>query len=141
MNTASIGDIVTITYTGHLEDGTVFDSSREQGNLVFTLGKSQVISGLENAVRGMSPGQRKTVTIPPEQGYGLRHNTSITMPLPQDHETKTGEIGDLVQLQGKDNQTITAIIKNITDTEIHFDPNHPLSGKTLHFDIELISIE
>ena len=71
---ANDGEVVRVHYTGTLEDGTVFDTSREQEPLEFTLGEGEIIPGFEEAVKGMQVGQVKTVTIPPDKAYGLRRD-------------------------------------------------------------------
>ena len=77
MSTATNNNTVTVHYTGTLEDGTVFDSSREREPFSFILGSGQVIPGFNNGIVGMSVGETKTLTIPPEDAYGHSNLTYI----------------------------------------------------------------
>jgi FKBP-type peptidyl-prolyl cis-trans isomerase 2 len=141
MAQAKQGDTVNVHYTGRLEDGTVFDSSRERRPLQFTLGKGQVITGFEQAVIGMNKGESKTVNIPTDQAYGPRREDMIVTvdrsQLPADLNPRVGQRLELTQM---DDQTILVTMTDITDSSMTLDANHPLAGKTLTFDIELVGI-
>jgi FKBP-type peptidyl-prolyl cis-trans isomerase 2 len=141
MAQAKQGDTVNVHYTGKLGDGTVFDTSRNRHPLQFTIGKGQVIAGFEQAVVGMSTGESKTATIPVDQAYGPRREDMImTMErsqLPPDLDPKVGQRLELTQM---DDQNILVTVTAITDTTMTLDANHPLSGKDLIFDIELVGI-
>ncbi len=138
---AKKGDTVRIHYTGRLEDGTVFDTSRRRHPLQFTLGSGQVIAGVENAVAGMNIGESKTAVIPAEQAYGPRRDDMIMTvkkdQLPPDLDAKVGQRLEFTQM---DNQTILVTVTGITESSMTLDANHPLAGKTLMFDIELVGI-
>jgi len=140
MAQAKDGDTVKVHYTGKLEDGTVFDSSREREPLEFTLGTGQVISGFENGIRGMDVGESKTVTIPPEEAYGVRHpgwpKSVKKEVLP---EGFTPNVGSFLQVQQPDGSVIQVIIAHVGDDEVTLD-NHPLAGQSLFFDVELVGI-
>lgn len=140
MDQAKDGDIVKVHYTGKLEDGTVFDSSRERDPLEFTLGSGQVIPGFENGILGMSIGETKTVTIPPEEAYGTRHPgwpKSVKKEiLPQGFRPT---VGSFLQVQQQDGSVIRVIVANVGDDEVTLD-NHPLAGQSLLFDVELVAI-
>lgn len=141
MTQASQGDTVNIHYTGKLEDGTVFDTSRSRHPLQFTIGKGQVIAGFEQAVIGMNLGESKTTTIPVEQAYGQRRQDRIVTvqrdQLPPDLNPAVGQRLELTQM---DDQTLLVTVTAMTDTTLTLDANHPLAGKDLTFDIELIKI-
>jgi len=141
MTQASQGDTVNIHYTGKLEDGTVFDTSRSRRPLQFTIGKGQVIAGFEQAVIGMNLGESKTTTIPVEQAYGQRRQDRIVTvqrdQLPPDLNPAVGQRLELTQM---DDQTLLVTVTAMTDTTLTLDANHPLAGKDLTFDIELIKI-
>jgi peptidylprolyl isomerase len=136
------GDIVKVHYTGTLEDGTVFDTSREREPLEFTLGEGSLIEGFEQAVIGMQVGQSKTVTIPAEKAYGPHRDELVFVlgrnQLPGDLDPKVGQ-----QLQAKqpEGQTITGTIIDVSEMSITVNANHPLAGKDLTFEIELMDIE
>lgn len=138
---AQNGDKVTIHYTGTLEDGTVFDSSKERAPLPFTIGSGEVIPGFEEAVIGMAKGDNKTVTIPPEKAYGPRHEEMIMqVPLDQVPPDITPEVGLHLELMNENNQPVVVQISEITDEILVLDANPPLAGKSLTFAIELMSI-
>ncbi len=138
---ATDGDIVSVHYTGTLEDGTEFDSSRGKSPLTFTIGGGQMITGFENAVRGMKVGEIKTVTLPPEEAYG-QHRQDLVIVLGRDQfpETVTIVIGAQVQMKSNTGQQFIATIVEIGPGTVTIDANHELAGKTLTFEIELVSI-
>ncbi|NLE29734.1 MAG: peptidylprolyl isomerase [Phycisphaerae bacterium] len=141
MTQAKEGNTVKVHYTGKLEDGTIFDSSRDSEPLEFTLGAGQIIPGFEQAVIGMDIGDSKTVTIVPEQGYG-NHMDEMVMSvkrdqLPPDLDPK---VGLQLQSQQRNGQIVTFIITEVNESAITVDANHPLAGKTLIFDIELLDV-
>lgn len=135
------GDTVKVHYTGRLSDGTVFDSSLERDPLQFQLGASQVIPGFEQAVVGLSPGEKVTTEIPAAAAYGDHMADRIVTvnreDLPPDY---TPEVGHQLQSQQGDGRSIMAVINEVTDTLVKLDMNHPLAGKDLIFDIELVEI-
>jgi peptidylprolyl isomerase len=135
------GDTVSVHYTGSLQDGTIFDSSRGRDPLTFTVGAGQMITGFDNAVRGMKVNEVKTVTLPPEQAYGPRRSDLIiTMAHDKFPKDMTLTVGQKVSLQNNLGQQLTATVIEIKDTEVVLDANHELAGKTLIFEIELIKI-
>lgn len=141
MSQAKQGDAVQVHYTGRLQDGTVFDTSRDRGPLRFTMGKGQLIAGFEQAVLGMNIGEKKTVVIPPEQGYGPHRPENVTAMdrknLPDGLDPRVGQRLEITQA---DDKIILATVTAASETNITLDANHPLSGKDLTFDIELVSI-
>jgi peptidylprolyl isomerase len=141
MAQAKKGDTVQVHYTGKLEDGTVFDTSRERHPLQFTLGNGQVIAGFENAIAGMNVGESKTAVIPVEQGYGPRRDDMIVTvkrdQLPRDLPAKVGQRLELTQT---DDRVMLVTVTAMTDATLTLDANHPLAGKVLTFDLELVGI-
>jgi len=141
MAQAKKGDTVQVHYTGKLEDGTVFDTSRERHPLQFTLGNGQVIAGFENAITGMNVGESKTAVIPVEQGYGPRRDDMIVTvkrdTLPPDLPARVGQRLELTQA---DDQVMLVTVTDVTESSITLDSNHPLAGKVLTFDLELLGI-
>ena len=139
---ASEGDTVSVHYTGTLEDSTVFDSSRDGNPLSFTIGAGQMITGFDNAVRGMKVGETKTVTLSPEEAYGqYRDDLIVELDRSQFPESMTLTIGQKVPLQNSAGQQFTAVIIAIGTSTVTLDANHELAGKTLIFEIELMSID
>ena len=141
MAEAKRGDTVTIHYTGTLEDGSVFDSSEGSEPISFTLGAGEVISGFEDAVLGMSVGDKKKTTIEAENAYGEHHDALIMRversQVPPGTEI---EVGDVLQVGLADGQTATVIVTGLDADSVTLDANHPLAGKALTFDLELVSI-
>ena len=138
---ATDGDTVSVHYTGTLEDGTQFDSSRGKDPLTFTIGAGQMITGFENAVRGMKVGEIKTVTLPPEEAYGP-HRSDLVVVLSRDQfpEDMTLTVGQQVPMQNDLGQQFMATIIEIGPSTVTIDANHELAGKSLIFEIELVSI-
>ena len=141
MNQAAAGDTVRIHYTGTLTDGTQFDSSSGRDPLEFKLGGGEVIPGFDNAVNGMSVGDTKSVAIPPEEAYGVRHDQLVQeVPRSALPEELSPEVGMQLQSQSPDGQVMLLIVTEVTDDTVTVDGNHPLAGQTLNFDIELVDI-
>jgi peptidylprolyl isomerase len=142
MAQAKQGDTVQIHYTGKLQDGTVFDSSVDREPLSFSLGSGQVIPGFESAVVGMSPGETKTAQIGSDDAYGPRRSEMV---LVVEREKIPDEIpldiGQRLQLQGPQGQTMPVVVAEVSDAEVTLDANHPLAGEDLTFDIELVAIQ
>jgi peptide-methionine (S)-S-oxide reductase len=138
MRVAKDGDTVEIHYTGTLEDGSVFDSSRKRSiPFSFTVGSGQVIPGFDEAVRGLSVGDSTVAVIPPERGYGKRDVANIISisrdKTPSDMDFS---VGAKVPLSNGSSATVL----EADDKMIKLDANHYLAGKTLTFDMELVGI-
>ena len=134
------GDTVSVHYTGKLENGEIFDSSSGRRPMTFTVGTGQIIRGFDEAVLGMAVGDRKTVTIAPEMAYGPRQlELIVDIPrntVPEGMELEKGMMIELVDPQGN---RIPAEVFEILDEVVKMDLNHFLAGKTLVFDIEIVS--
>jgi len=138
MSQAKQGDKVQVHYTGKFRDGTVFDSSEGAQPLEFSAGSSELIPGVSKAVIGMAPGDTKTVEIPPEEGYGQRQD-GMEQTVPRNLLPAEAKIGDALQAQAGD-QTVVVWVKELGDEEAILDANHPLAGRTLFFDLELVAV-
>ncbi|MDX9856626.1 MAG: peptidylprolyl isomerase [candidate division Zixibacteria bacterium] len=135
------GDTAKVDYTGRLDDGTVFDSSDGRDPIQFTLGKSQVIAGFEEAVVGMETGQTKTFTIPCDKAYGPHRNENVmTVALKDLNLDFNPKKGEHLTLQRSDGHQLTVEVSDINESEITLDANHPLCGKDLTFDITVVEI-
>lgn len=133
------GDTISVNYTGKLENGEVFDTSEGRSPLKFTVGSGQLIKGFDDAVEGMVPGEKKTVTISPENAYGeKRDDHVIDFPKANVPADMKLEAGMVVQLSDQSGRPIPAMVIEILDEVIKMDANHPLAGKTLTFDIEIV---
>ena len=134
------GDTISVNYTGSLEDGNVFDSSEGRAPLVFTVGAGQLIKGFDDAVVGMEPREKKRVTISPEEGYGERRDDHVVdfprSNIPPDMALETGMV---VEMSDQSGRPVPVIVTEILDDVVKLDVNHPLAGKTLFFDIEIVA--
>lgn len=143
MAQAKAGDTVRVHYTGTLGDGARFDSSRERNEpLQFKLDGCSVIPGFEKAVLGMSPGDSAKATIPSSEAYGERNDALVVTVSRQELPPRLDpKVGQRLHTRNKeDGQPITATITAVTDDSVTIDANHPLAGKELIFDIELVEI-
>jgi len=122
-------------------DGKQIDSSEDKQPLNYTHGEGQIIPGLEKELEGLESGDKKTVTVVPEEGYG-HHNPEAVQKVPRTAfaEPEKLQIGSIVRGQAG-NQTFSAVVVEISDSDVTLDTNHPLAGKTLNFDIEVISVD
>ena len=135
------GDSVTVHYTGKLDDGEVFDSSRERDPFKFKVGAGQVIPGFDNGVVGMEVGQTKTVEIPPDDGYGQQRTELFVKVHRADFpEDIAPEIGQQLQMKRPDGTPVNVTVSEVSEEDVTLDANHPLAGKTLTFEIELMEI-
>lgn len=141
MTQAKKGDTVHVHYTGRLEDETVFDSSEGREPLSFQLGTGQVVPGFEKAVEGMEVGEKKTRTIPSDEAYGPRvDQLTFTVPrenLPPGYDPKEGE---LLRMETRDGRQMDVMVTSADEGFVKMDANHPLAGRDLTFDIELVKI-
>lgn len=141
MTQAKANDTVLVHYTGKLADGTVFDTSVNREPLEFEVGTGQVIPGFESAVIGMNEGETKTVTIPQDQAYGERRDDLIVDIARESFPPEPApQPGMDVQLRTQSGQTIQAVIVGVSDGAIKVDANHPLAGRDLTFELELVSV-
>lgn len=135
------GDTVRIHYTGTLTDGTVFDSSNGRDPLEFVVGSGQIIGGLDKALPGMQVGEKKSVPVPCLEAYG-ESNPEARQSIPRSEIPPHFplDLGSQLQVQTQTGQTMVVVVAEVTDTEVTLDANHPLAGKDLVFDIELVAI-
>ena len=141
MSQAKDGDTVKVHYTGKLENGTVFDTSTDRQPLELTLGSAKIIPGFEKGITGMGVGDRKTITVLPEEAYGPSRKELIVdikkTDLPEDI---TPAIEKQLQVQQKDGNPIEITITDMDEDTVTLDANHPLAGNTLLFEVELVEI-
>lgn len=141
MRQAGKGDTVKVHYTGRLEDGTVFDSSRDREAMQVTLGSGMLIRGFEDALVGMSVGETKKLEIPSADAYGPRRE-ELVIHVEKDEfpPNIVPREGLALNLKGPEEQEIQAIITEVAGDSVTIDANHPLAGEDLTFDIELSEI-
>lgn len=139
--TAKDGDTVKVHYAGKYESGEEFDSSIGSEPLKFTIGGGEVIPGFEEAAVGMGIGEKKSITIAPENGYGeYNENLVIDMPAQYFPEDISPTEGLQLKIVDENEEEVLVVVTEVNDEYIRLDANHPLAGKTLVFDIEMLEI-
>jgi len=140
MRQIKIGDTVKVHYTGKLEDGTVFDSSLVEGRepLETVLGNNMLIKGFENGLIGLSEGDKRTLEIEPSEGYG-EYQEEMANEIPKGNVPENVKEGEM--LQGMSPMgPINVKVVEVKEETVVIDANHPLAGKKLVFDIEVVKI-
>jgi peptidylprolyl isomerase len=133
------GSTVDVHYVGKLSDGVVFDSSEGREPLQFEVGSGQIIPGFEESLIGKKIGDKVTVTIQPEFAYGpVREDLMVQVPL--DKMPGVVEVGQSLHAVGDNGQPIPVTVKEVNENHVVIDGNHPLAGKELTFDIEVIGV-
>ena len=132
------GDVVRIHYTAKTTDGAEFDSSG-QDPLELQVGAGQVIAGLDRQIDGMTVGEMNTVTVPAEEGYGLRDEAKLQT-VPRSAVPDRTEVGAKLQASTRDGRKIPLTVVGLDDETVTVDANHPLAGRDLVFDVEVVEI-
>ncbi len=141
MSQVKEGDTVKVHYTGTFEDGTVFDSSKGREPLDVKIGAGQVIPGFEKGLIGMNMGESRKITLEPVDAYGdYREELTADVPRSQFPENITPEIGQQLQVKQPDGNVVDVAVTRVGDELVTLDANHPLAGKTLNFDVEIVAI-
>jgi peptidylprolyl isomerase len=141
MDKVADGLFISIDYTGTLENGDVFDSSKGRQPLEVQMGEGQVIPGFESALAGMSLNESKVFTLEPNDAYGERDDKrkySFQRSELPDHVQV--ELGQTIGMRSPDGQQFPAVICGLDDAQVTVDLNHPLAGKKLTFDIKVVGI-
>ncbi len=133
------GSVVHLEYTLTDDRGKVIDSNKDKNPLVLTQGRGQIISGLEKALLGMHAGETKHVTVLPEEAYGTQDPKAV-LELPKDRVPPGAKVGTWLRGQNQNGQQIQALVKEFKENIVVLDLNHPLAGKTLIFDIKVLSV-
>lgn len=135
------GSSVSVNYTGRLEDGTIFDTSLHEGRtpLTATLGQGQLIPGFENGLMGMAVGEKKTIEIEPSDAYG-EVNEGMIQEVPLSQVPENVKVGDMLQGQNE-RGSFQVSVKEVKENSVVLDMNHPLAGKKLIFDLEIVSVD
>jgi len=135
-------DVACVHYTGSLESGEVFDSSKGRQPLEFVVGSGQLIKGFDTAVVGMKVGDKKKVAIVPAEAYGERDDKRVQQVprsmLPKEPEPKPGM---MLTISTPTGQMFPAKIDKVEKELVTIDFNHPLAGKKLNFEIEVVEIK
>lgn len=135
------GDVVRIHYTGRLTDGTEFDSSAGRDPLQFEVGAGQIIAGLDRQIVEMDEGSKETLTIPAAEAYG-EHRPEQVQDLPRSAIPAEIDPQPGMQLQAttQGGQPIPIVVTEVSEESVTVDANHPLAGRDLVFDVELLEI-
>ena len=142
MSQVKENDTVKVHYTGKLVDGQVFDSSLEREPLEFKLGEGQLIPGFENGILNMAVNEKKTINIPSSEAYGeVRQELLQEIPKNELPEDIKPEVGMGLVSRTPEGREIQLVVADVKDESIVVDANHPLAGKELNFEIELIEIQ
>ena len=135
------GMFVSVTYTGTLENGEVFDTSEGSRPLEFRTGSGHLIKGFEDAVMGMSLNEKKEFTLKPDEAYGMRDENQVhAFPRSELPAGMKPKLGDNVAFSTPEGQRIPAKLIKMDDETLTFDLNHPLAGESLTFAIEVVGI-
>jgi len=141
MASAKGGDTVKVHYTGKFEDGAVFDSSNGKDPMQFKIGDGKLLAGFEQTVVGMKAGESRSTTLTPDEAYGQHNEQMVQEVDPKQMATDVKlEVGQHLEIRQKGGQTRMVTITALSDSTMTLDANHPLAGKTLVFDIELVEI-
>lgn len=135
------GSSVSVNYTGRLEDGTIFDTSLQEGRtpLTATLGQGQLIPGFENGLMGMTAGEKRTIEIEPQDAYG-DVNPQMVSEVALNQVPEGVKEGDMLQGQNQYGP-VQVVVKEVKESSVVLDMNHPLAGKKLIFDLEVVSVD
>lgn len=138
---AKCGDTVKVNYVGKLDDGTVFYNSSEKGSLQFKLGCEEVIVGFEETVLGMKVGESRTARIPADKAYGpYRDELKAVIPRNEFPKHIIPETGQVLQITQSDGLQIFFRVIDVCELSVTVDGNHPLAGKNLNYEIQLLEI-
>lgn len=131
--------VVTMDYTLSDDNGTVIDSSRESEPLSYIQGTGNIIPGLETALEGKAAGDKVNVSIDPADGYGER-DESLLQVVPRNlFNVDSVEVGMFFETQSQAGAQVVTVV-GVTDEEVTVDANHPLAGKTLNFDVDVVEV-
>ena len=141
MQVVKKGDTIKIHYHGTLNDGSIFDSSKQREPLEFEVGSGMVIPGFDDGVMNMKVGDVKTINIPFNEAYGpVQEEMIIDFPRNQFPEDMQPEAGMQLQMSDKSGQNFPVVVVSANDEIVKLDANHPLAGKDLTFELELMEI-
>ena len=138
--TVSAGNAVSLEYTLTLDDQSVLESNVGKEPMTYTQGAHEIVPGLETAMEGMKKGERKHVVVTPTDGYGPIDPQAIREVKKELIPAAAQKVGAQLQAQAADGVTVFSIVKEIKEETVVLDFNHPLAGKTLHFDVTVLAI-
>ncbi|ABR29970.1 peptidylprolyl isomerase [Thermosipho melanesiensis] len=133
------GDKVLVHYVGKFENGEIFDSSEGKEPLEFVVGEGQIILGFEEQILGMEVGEKKTINVPYDKAYG-EYREDLIFPVDKTQLPENVEVGQLFEVHQPDGGAFIVKVSEILEDKVMLDANHPLAGKNLIFDVEIVSI-
>ena len=142
MAVAKEGSRVKVLFEGKLEDGTVFDKTERGNPIEFIIGEGRVLPKIENLVKGMKTGEKKSIKLKPEDAFGPRRE-DLVKDIPRHAITldKEPKVGATLLLKSPEGRTFSATIVKVEKETLRIDLNHPLAGKNVIINIELLSVE
>lgn len=142
MQQVKSGDTVRVHYHGKLTDGTTFDSSEGREPLEFEVGSGNVIAGFDSGVTGMQVGEKKTINIAVDDAYGqIQDDLLMEFPLDRFPADMKPEVGMQLNMNNGSGQNFPVVIREVRESSVLLDANHPLAGEDLTFDLELVEIK
>lgn len=139
--TVAEGKLVSLEYTLTLDDKSVVESNVGAKPLTYTHGSRQLIPGLEKALEGMTVGDTKQVTVAPAEGYGESDPKALQEVQKQLIPPDALKVGTRLQGKAPNGQMVYPLVSAIKDETVVLDFNHPLAGKTLHFDVKVVDVK
>jgi peptidylprolyl isomerase len=141
MAKVQFGDTVKVQYTVRLDDGTIVDSTKEHGPFTFSVGLGAAIPGFEKEIMDMSTGESRTVKLSVEDGYGPYYPELVKeVDLDKFPDDFKFEVGQHLELPNAEGQSALVTVLKVSDKTVILDTNHPLAGKELTVDIELLEV-
>jgi len=141
MNIVENGKSVLVHYTGKFEDGEIFDTSLVEGRepIKTVVGQGNLIKGFEEGLVGMTEGEKKTIEVEPEKGYG-EYLDGLVITIKKDQVPEGVKVGDVLQSESE-RGTINVTVTEVTEDTVKIDANHPMAGKKLIFELEVVNID
>lgn len=142
MTAAKKGDEVIVTYTVRTEDGQVVGGTEPNEQQTLKLGEGNLLPRVDTGLQGMEPGQEKTITVSPTEGFGP-HRKELLMEIPRDRlqGVDDPQPGMVLTAKQNDGREMRLVVAKVSDGSVTLDGNHPLAGKTLHFDLKLLEVK
>lgn len=135
------GDTVKVHYTARLDDGRVLDSSKERDPLELTIGEGKPFPGFDEALTQMEPGEERTVTIPADRGYGPhRPELMVAVDRTEFPNDIQPQVGQQLQVRHEQGQVSVVTVAEVSDEQVTLDANHPLAGRDLTLELQLVEV-
>ncbi len=138
--TVMTGNVVSLEYTLRLDPKTVVESNVGKEPLVYRHGMHELVPGLEKELAGMAVGERKQISVKPEDGYGMVDPSAFKTVQKKLIPQEALKVGAQLRAQGPNGQQLFPRVAEVKDDTVVLDFNHPLAGKTLLFDVKVLDI-